>query len=183
MKMCLWILCIVFPLFYNSLGVCGKPTRTNYIHPISKDKYNLILSFIKFEGKCDFPVTPTKVDSLSLSLYLSFSCGGWPVLGYYGNCHFLKRDIGISIKISSVFRIQTFCVEGKCKFYQRKFWVWGENWQYFGIFDIIIQKQGPVWTLKTNKSHLFLTFHVNLLCFFSCCLHFYAVITLWYIKF
>ena len=55
-------------LFYNSLGVCGKPTRTNYIHPISKDKYNLILSFIKFEGKCDFPVTPTEVDSLSLSL-------------------------------------------------------------------------------------------------------------------
>ena len=56
MLMCLLMQCIVFVLFYNSLGVCGKPPRTNYIHPISKDKYNLILSFVKSEGKCDIPV-------------------------------------------------------------------------------------------------------------------------------
>ena len=48
--------CIVFVLFYNSLGVCGKPLRTNHIHPISTEKYNLILSFVKSEGKCDIPV-------------------------------------------------------------------------------------------------------------------------------
>ena len=54
--MCLLMQCIVFVLFYNSLGVCVKPLRTNYIHPISKDKYNLILSFAKSEGKCDIPM-------------------------------------------------------------------------------------------------------------------------------
>ena len=48
--------CIVFVPFYNRLWVCGKPPRTNYIHPISKDKYNLILRFVKSEGKCDIPV-------------------------------------------------------------------------------------------------------------------------------
>ena len=26
-------------------------------------------------------------------------------LQYYGNCHFIKRDLGISIKISSVFGV------------------------------------------------------------------------------
>ena len=46
----------VFALFYNSLGVCAKPPRTNYIHLISKEKYNLILSFVKSEGKYDIPV-------------------------------------------------------------------------------------------------------------------------------
>lgn len=76
MKMYLLILCIMVALFYNSLGVCGKPTKTNYIHSISKDKYNLVLSFIKFEEKRDIPVTPTEVGfSLSLSLYLSLVGG------------------------------------------------------------------------------------------------------------
>ena len=48
--------CMVFVLSYNSLRVCGKLERTNYIHPISKDKYNLILSFVKSERKYDIPV-------------------------------------------------------------------------------------------------------------------------------
>ena len=40
------ILCIEIALFYNSLRICGKPLRSNYIHLISGDKYNLILIMI-----------------------------------------------------------------------------------------------------------------------------------------
>ena len=47
---------IAFVLFFHSLGVCEKPLRTNHIHRISKDKYNLILGFVKSEGKFDIPV-------------------------------------------------------------------------------------------------------------------------------
>ena len=54
--MCLLMQCTVFVLFYNSLGVCGKPPRTNSMYPNLKDKYNLILSFVKSEGKCDILV-------------------------------------------------------------------------------------------------------------------------------
>ena len=69
MLMCLLMQCIVFVLFYNSLGVCGKPPKTNYIHTISKDKYNLILSFIKSEGKCDIPVKERKRQYRSAYIY------------------------------------------------------------------------------------------------------------------
>ena len=45
----------------------------NLQEPITFTRFqNLVLSFIKFEGKRDIPVTPSEVGfSLSLSLYLS----------------------------------------------------------------------------------------------------------------
>ena len=69
MLMCLLMQCIVFVLFYNSLGVCGKSLRTNYIHLISKDKYNLILSFVKSEGKCDISVKERARQYKSVCVY------------------------------------------------------------------------------------------------------------------
>ena len=67
--MCLLMQCIEFVLFYSTLGVCGKPPRTNYTHPISKGNHNLILSFIKSEGKCDIPVKETTRQYRSAYVY------------------------------------------------------------------------------------------------------------------
>ena len=113
MKMYLLILCIMVALFYNSLGVCGKPTKTNYIHSISKDKYNLVLSFIKFEEKRDIPVTPTEVGfSLSLSLYLSL-VGGALVYDITVIAVFKSRILGFQSRSAQCSVFQTFCVDGK----------------------------------------------------------------------
>ena len=101
MKMYLLILCIMVALFYNSLGVCGKPTRTNYIHSISK----LSFKFYQIWGKTWYSSDTFWSWLLSFSFSLSLSCGGRTGLRYYGNCRFLKQDTEVSIKISTVFCI------------------------------------------------------------------------------
>ena len=122
MLMCLLMPCIIFVLFYNSLGVCGKPPRTNCIHPIPKDKYNLILIFVKSEGKCDIPVKQRTRQHRSLYVYY------WR--------HKDKLTLGMSLICFFEF-VYSMLLRVWFAWYIYDFWCNMPNWISFGVPLII----------------------------------------------
>ena len=122
MLMCLLMQCIVFVLFYNSLGVCGKPPRTNYIHPISKDNYKSILSFVKSEGKCDIPVKERTRQYRSAYVYY------WR--------HKDKLTLGMSFICFFEF-VYSMLLRVSFAWYIYDFWCNMPNWISFGVPLII----------------------------------------------
>ena len=122
MLMCLLMQCIAFILFYNSLGVCGKPPRINYIYLISKDKYNLILRFVKSGGKCDTPVKEKTRQYRSACIYY------WR--------HKDKLTLGMSFICFFEF-VYSMLLRVWFAWYIYDFWCNMPNWISFGVPLII----------------------------------------------
>ena len=122
MLMCLLMQCIAFILFYNSLGVCGKPPRINYIYLISKDKYNLILRFVKSGGKCDTRVKEKTRQYRSACIYY------WR--------HKDKLTLGMSFICFFEF-VYSMLLRVWFAWYIYDFWCNMPNWISFGVPLII----------------------------------------------
>ena len=145
--MCLLMQCIVFSLFYNSLGVCGKPPRTNYIHLISRDKCNLILSFFKSEGKCDIPVKERTRQYRSMHVYY------WR--------HKDKLTLGMSFICFFEF-VYSMLLRVWFAWYICDFWCNMPNWISFGV-PLIIYCPDSNWIIYKNLLSFALSFAYYLL--------------------